>query len=214
VGGLRERKKQRTRELISQAARRLFLERGFEGTTVAAVAREAEVSEQTVFNYFPAKEDLFYSGLEAFEEALLDAVRSRAPGESALAAFGRFVGTPRGILGQEGGDPEAATEQLQAIARLITGSPALLRREREIFARYTAALAALLAAETGSVADSLEPWAAAHAMLGLHRASIDDVRRRALAGATAAEIARELPERVAAAVALLERGLGKYAVRR
>src|SRR4051812_33537983 len=105
TSGLRERKKQQTRQLIAETARKLFAERGFEGATVAEVAREAEVSEATVFNYFPTKEDLFYSGLEAFEEALLTAIREREPGESVLAAFSRFVLEPRGLLAAK--DPEA-----------------------------------------------------------------------------------------------------------
>src|SRR6516165_949039 len=64
--GLRERKKQRTRELISDTARKLFAERGFERVSVAEIARAAEVSGATVFNYFPTKEDLVFSGFEAF----------------------------------------------------------------------------------------------------------------------------------------------------
>ena len=56
--GLRERKKLRTRQLIAETAMRLFVERGFDAVPVAAVARAAEVSEATVFNYFPTKEDL------------------------------------------------------------------------------------------------------------------------------------------------------------
>ena len=55
--GRRERKKQQMREHIAETARRLFGERGFEGITVAEVAREADVAEQTVYNYFPTKED-------------------------------------------------------------------------------------------------------------------------------------------------------------
>src|SRR6516165_10136030 len=102
--GLRERKKQRTRQLIADTARRLFAERGFEQVPVAEIAREADVSEATVFNYFPTKEDLFYHGLEAFEEELLASVRDREPGESVIGAFGRFVIAPRGLLAAR--DPE------------------------------------------------------------------------------------------------------------
>src|ERR671934_155487 len=96
--GLRERKKQRTRELIAETARRLFLERGFDHVPVAEIARAADVSEKTVFNYFPRKEDLVYWRLQCFEEELLAAVRDRAPGESVLDAFAEFVLRQRGLL--------------------------------------------------------------------------------------------------------------------
>src|SRR5919108_88818 len=85
--GLRERKKQRTRQLLADTARRLFSERGFEHVSVAEIARVADVSEATVFNYFPTKEDLVYSGLETFEEQLLAAVRERPRGQTVLDAF-------------------------------------------------------------------------------------------------------------------------------
>src|SRR5919198_2957348 len=89
--GLRERKKQQTRSAIAAAAMELFGERGFDAVSVAEVARAADVSVATVFNYFPTKEDLVYDRMEAFEEALLAAIRERAAGESVLAAFGRFI---------------------------------------------------------------------------------------------------------------------------
>src|SRR6266536_6662243 len=89
--GLRERKKQQTRELIAQTARRLFAERGFERVTVAEVARAADVSEQTVFNHFPTKEDLVYWRLGSFEEEMLATIRERPAGEPVLAAFRRFL---------------------------------------------------------------------------------------------------------------------------
>ena len=60
MAGLREWKKQHTRERIASEAMRLFVTRGFDHVTVAEVAEAAEVSEKTVFNYFPAKEDLFF----------------------------------------------------------------------------------------------------------------------------------------------------------
>src|SRR5437899_8340188 len=109
--GLRELKKEQTRQLIADTAWRLFADRGFDGVTVAEIAREAEVAEQTVFNYFPTKEDLFYFRLEAFEEELLSAIREREPTESALAAFGRFVLKPRGLLAAQ--EPNAV-ERLAA----------------------------------------------------------------------------------------------------
>src|SRR3954462_4904425 len=102
--GLRERKKQQTRELIAETARRLFSERGFERVSVAEIARVADVSEKTVFNYFATKEDLVYWRLESFEEELLGTIRDRPAGESVLGAFVRFVRRPRGMLGQD--DPD------------------------------------------------------------------------------------------------------------
>jgi AcrR family transcriptional regulator len=212
--GLRERKKQETRSLIADTARRLFVERGFDGVTVAEVARAADVSEATVFNYFPTKEDLFYSRLEAFEEELLEAIRERQPGESVLAAFGAFLLKQRGALAMKapGGDDEA-TQQLRTMTRVITESPALLARERQVFARYAESLAALLAEETGSAADDVEPRAIANALIGAHRALIEYVRRRTLAGARAPEIAREVRAQAKRALARLERGLGNYAVK-
>src|ERR671917_1375510 len=105
VTGLRERKKQQTREHIAEAARALFTERGFTKVTVAEVARAADVSEQTVFNYFPRKEDLVYWRLGSFEEELLATNRDRPPGEPAPVAFRRFLLAQRGLLGEY--DPEA-----------------------------------------------------------------------------------------------------------
>ncbi len=70
--GLRERKKEQTRQLIFDAARKLFEAKGFDGVSVAEVARAADVSEVTVFNYFSTKEDLFYGGMQFFEEVLID----------------------------------------------------------------------------------------------------------------------------------------------
>src|ERR1700742_1719274 len=132
--GLRERKKAETRQQIAETARQLFGARGFEDVKVAEVAAAADVSEATVFKYFPSKEDLFYSGLEAFEAALLEAIRERPPGDSALAAFGRFVNEPLGMLATS--NPETMERQ-SAMARVIEESPALLAREEKILAGFT-----------------------------------------------------------------------------
>jgi AcrR family transcriptional regulator len=213
--GLRERKKQLTRQHIADTARRLFAERGFEAVTVAEVAREAEVAEKTVFNYFPTKEDLFYSRFEEFEEELLTAVRDRAPGESILAAVRDFLMAQRGVFAMKapGGDAEA-TEQLRTITRVITESPALLARERQVFARYADALTALIADETGARPGAIEPRVAANALIGVHRALIDHVRVRALAGASASQVGRDVRTQARRAFALLEEGFGDYGISR
>jgi AcrR family transcriptional regulator len=209
--GLRERKKQQTRQLIAETARRLFAERGFEHVTVAEVARAADVSQQTVFNYFPTKEDLVFWRLGAFEEELLATIRDRDAGESALAAFRRFLMGQRGWLGTP--DP-VAQEMLAAVARTIAESPALLAREQQIFSGFTDALAALLADETGADPGDVQPRVAASAIMSVHRAVVADTRRRVIEGARHPDLAGEIHARVQEAVDLLEGGLGAYAVKR
>ncbi len=93
------------------------------------------------------------------------------------------------------------------MTRLITDSPALLAREREVFERYADALAGLIAEEMGAAPGDVEPRAVAGALLGVHRALIDYVRRRALDGASASEIAPDVRRQAKRAFARLERGL-------
>jgi AcrR family transcriptional regulator len=203
--GLRERKKQQTRERIRSAARELFIERGFEHVTVSEVAIAADVSEATAFNYFPTKEDLFFSGLEEFEGQLLETIRLRGPDETVLKAFGRFVLQPRGLLAAK--DAESV-ERLASITRVIEESPALLVREQQIFSRFTDSLAALLAAERGAPADSIEPWVLANALIGVHRALVSYTRHRIIAGARNPKLSRDVRAQGKSALAALERGLG------
>jgi AcrR family transcriptional regulator len=208
--GLRERKKEQTRQVISDIARRLFLERGFDSVTVAEIAREADVAEKTVFNYFPAKEDLFYGRLEEFEEELLDAIRERESGESVIAAFRQFVMKQRGALQLQ---DEEATKRLRAINRVITESPALQARERVIFDRYSEALAKLIARETRAAKGAVEPRVVASALIDVHRLLIDYVRERTVAGDAARDIARGVRAQAKRAFAVLEKGLGDYGVK-
>jgi AcrR family transcriptional regulator len=203
--GLRERKKQQTRNRIRSVARELFVERGFERVTVSEVALAADVSEATAFNYFPTKEDLFFSGLEEFEEQLLGTIRSRGPDETALSAFARFVLQPRGLLAAK--DAESV-ERLASITRVIEGSPALLAREQQIFSHFTDSLAALLAAERGARADAIEPWVLANALMGVHRALVSYTRGRIVAGVRNPKLSRDVRAQGRAALAALERGLG------
>jgi AcrR family transcriptional regulator len=207
--GLRERKKQQTRQQIFDAAHRLFKKRGFDSVTVAEIAREADVSEVTVFNYFPTKEDLFYGGMQFFEEQLIEAVRSRARGESALAAFRRRL--------LEGADRLDSKERIDAIrkaAKAISTSPALVSRERNIVDRYTRQLSALLAEETGAAPDDAEPLATAGALMVVHRLLVEHVRREVLAGRRGAQLVEDYRSQARRAFRRLEHGLGDYAVKR
>jgi AcrR family transcriptional regulator len=206
---LRQRKKEQTRHAIAETAMRLFVERGFDTVTVAEVARAANVSEGTVFNYFPTKEDLFYGQMEVFEASLVEAVRVRAPGESVLAAFRRFVleGTVR-LAAEEVADVIGTT------ARVVSASPALQAREQEIVAAYTRALAELVADETGAAPDDVEPWAVANALMGVQRGLVARVRGQVLDGRRGAELAADARSQGRRAFARLERGLADYAVKR
>jgi AcrR family transcriptional regulator len=208
--GLRERKKVRTRELIAETARTLFADHGFEAVTVAEIARAADVSQQTVFNYFPTKEDLVFWRLEAFEAELLAAIRDRPDGEPVATAFGRFVRRPRGLLAEQDAD---ARSRLAGITRTIAGSPALLARERETLARYTAALAELIAGELNTAAGDLGPTVAANALMGVHHALVAQARAGVVAGASHATLRQQLLAQADATLGLLERGLGDYAVK-
>ena len=235
--GLRELKKEQTRQLIADTAWRLFADRGFDRVTVAEIAREAQVAEATVFNYFPTKEDLFYWRLEAFGTRLADAVSARPAGEPVLAAFRRALMDEGGLLTQvEVGDAEALA-RLRTVSRMIADSPALLAREQQAITRNAAAVAALLAAEAatpaatgtsaatgtrggsgtpaeaGTPADDLRPQVAANALLGMHRALIDYVRRRVLADDEPRGLAADIRRLTTEAFTLLERGLRDYAAK-
>lgn len=198
--GLRERKKRRTREAIAEAARALFVAHGFEAVRVADIARAADVSEATVFNYFPTKEDLVFRGLQTFEDALVAAVADRPAGTSVLAMFEKFVlGPPFGLLDGTAADLRA----LAASARMIAASPALLARERMVYDQTVERLAAAIA--TGD--DDLNPWVAANALMGVHRALVGYVRREVLSGTPGPMLLRQVRVRGRRAFALLEHGL-------
>jgi AcrR family transcriptional regulator len=91
LSGLRERKKELTRQQISAVATDLFLERGFEQVTVAEVARTANVSTKTVFNYFPRKEDLYFDRGPQTKALISEALEHRAPDETTLRALWRLA---------------------------------------------------------------------------------------------------------------------------
>ncbi|GAT70120.1 TetR/AcrR family transcriptional regulator [Planomonospora sp. ID91781] len=205
--GLRELKKQQTRENISHQATRLFLERGFDKVTIADVAAAAQVAKMTVTNYFPRKEDLALDLSEAFVQSLARTVLERGPGESALAALRRAylaaVAEHSPVIGFSG--PE--------FARMITDSPALTARLREFHDEREKALADALTAEAGTGAGDILPTVAAALLGGVHRLLFDETLRRTLDGQGNAEIAEALTAHIGTAFDVLEPALGDYAVR-
>jgi AcrR family transcriptional regulator len=208
TAGLRERKKQRTRELIADTALELFLARGFDAVTIADIAQQADVDAKTIYNYFPSKPDLFYQRLEELKDSLLAAVRDRAAGESVLTAFSHFLLARQGFLGDE-----RATARLRAVSEMIVGSPTLLAHEEQIYASFTAALAELLAAETRARPGDVQPSVVAHTLIGLHRSLVAYVRAGTLAGTPNAILARGVRAQAKKAIATLEHGLGGYGIK-
>ncbi len=207
--GRRELRRQETRARIVDAAAELFAERGFDAVSVMEIAKRAGVVEKTVFNHFPVKEGLVFDADPPMRAALLDAVRRRPAGESVSAAAGSFVVAAVSLLGS----PEAADGVAQ-MARIIRGSRTLQIREREILGELTKALAELIADETTARPDQMEPWLAAHAVLGLYAALLERARDRVLAGMTGPELSAELRRQGRRGLSLLQFGLAGYAKRR
>jgi AcrR family transcriptional regulator len=83
--GLRERKKARTRAAIQSHALRLFLQQGYEATTVQQIIEEVEVSESTFFRYFPTKADVVLT--DEFDPVIVTAFREQPPEMSAIQAL-------------------------------------------------------------------------------------------------------------------------------
>ena len=84
MAGLRERKKERTRRAISEAAIELFLRRGYDAVPVSEIAEAAEVSKRTLFAYFPTKDELVLHRFADHEDESAAGVEDAQEG---LAAF-------------------------------------------------------------------------------------------------------------------------------
>ena len=147
--GLRERKKARTRRVIADAAARLFAERGYEQVAVSDVAREAEVSEQTVYNYFQTKEQLVTDLDRDFQEELDRLIRTRAPGTTPAAAIRELV-----LDAVEGIRRVPPAQWRGELGYLAAISPTVHRLALEMSDRQAQAIAAVLT-ETSAVTPAL-----------------------------------------------------------
>jgi AcrR family transcriptional regulator len=202
--GLRERKKRRMRETIARAAMKLFAARGFDAVTVADVARAADVSEKTVFNYFPSKEDLVFGGRAERRAAIIESIRERPAGASLVEPLRRLTAD---FLDRVERDP---VESIVAIPRLVMGSEALRNRLFLGWEREAAELAPVFAQESGDAEDDLTPLIVARTLTWTHRVIFRAAFTRLIAGEDQRAVAADLRGQAGRAYDLLERGLGGY----
>lgn len=203
TGGLRERKKARTRALLAETALGLFAARGFDAVTVAEVAEAADVSVTTVFNYFPTKEDLFYDRQDEVIEHLSRVVRARRPGESFAAACRRDMLELIAARDWRAGLVPAMAE----FYRLVERSAALQARGRLMVDRATAHLAATIAGELSMSPTDVVAAASASVLTSLRYSLLDQARRDSLDGQPADTIAARLAAATDQAFGLLDGNL-------
>ncbi|WP_157245348.1 TetR/AcrR family transcriptional regulator [Nonomuraea typhae] len=204
--GLRERKKRETRLRIADMAMGLFMTRGFDNVTVAEVARAADVSVNTVFNYFRTKEDLFMDRWDEVEDLPSKVVRERRPGEGIVAAFRRDF-----LDALDTGDWRYGLhEGADHFGRLVADSPSLTARMRELEHATDVRLARTVEEETGADPDDLAPVIVAAQILVVTRALARTAIRRKQAGEGWAEILPDVRRQAEEAFDLLADGIGDY----
>jgi len=149
--GLRERKKRETRDALTQAALRLFAERGYDETTLAEIAEAAGVSTRTIFAYFPSKEDILFSTIETMCDSLGQALAERPAGTDALTALRDFILS----------SAHEKTELDEKLGQLIAADPTLASHKRARISQLQEVLAAAIADDLGVGPDDLRPQVAA-----------------------------------------------------
>jgi len=157
----------------------LFLERGFEATTLDDIAAAAEISRRSFFHYFTSKEDVVFAWHEATTAALVSAVAARPANESMLAAAENAIGA----IARELDSDEAI-----AIARLKQDNPALQARDQLKYEQLERALAEALVKRTGRKTEMLQARLVAMIATGAMRIGGE---------IWATEAAREKPEALA-----------------
>jgi AcrR family transcriptional regulator len=206
-GGLRERKKRAAREAIAATARRLFAERGFDAVTVAEVAAAADVSEKTVFNHFPTKQDLAFAGREQGIAQFATAIAERPPGSAVLDVFRSMTHTVlEGLVA--GGD-----EDLLTVARIIRGSRALQERLTVGWESGAAAISAVVARTAGADEDDLVAAVVARTLWFTHRSIFLGALNGLLAGEDRERLAARLRVTADRAYDQLAGGLAEYGSR-
>ena len=210
--GLRERKKRQMRQLISDTATEMFLERGFDEVRVTEVAERCGVSEKTVYNYFPTKESLVLDWEDDLAGTIRDALRSdkpvRSPTQAALEVLARE-------LDQLGANWAAYTRSeglLERFMNMIEETPSLRAAQRDMMDRLVQVAAEALADRAGVSPDDPEPQIAAASILGLWRIQYQALRLYATGQRSFAEIRQEVGAEVARAARLVDSGLWAFEV--
>ncbi|MFC0863730.1 TetR/AcrR family transcriptional regulator [Sphaerimonospora cavernae] len=207
--GLRERKKRQMRQRISEVAIGLFVERGFDNVTVTEIAAVAEVSVNTVYNYFEAKEDLVLPPEDASPWRLADVVRQRCPGDSAAGAVLAWLREE--IRGRE--RRVGLSAGFGRVLEMMRAAPTLSARLEDLGRQMTDALAVVLAEETGAALDDPLPRAVAWHIGCLHALVYAEIGRRITAGECPDVIATAVLELLDVVEGLLGEQVLGYAVR-
>jgi AcrR family transcriptional regulator len=148
--GLRERKKQRTREAIVDAALRLFDERGFEQTTIADIAEAADIAPRTFFGYFPSKEDVVFADFPEQLEALSRRLRERDEDETAIDAL-------RAVIRDALEHADLTDQRELCRKRVVKQSETLDAHRRALMGRMEDMLAEAVARDFGNQPGDLRP---------------------------------------------------------
>jgi AcrR family transcriptional regulator len=196
--GLRERKKARTRQAIAAAAARLFAERGYEQVAVSDVAREAEVSEQTVYNYFQTKDQLVTDRDQLVQDELVRLIRARPPSTTPAAAIREFA-----IDSVEGIRRVPAEQWRGELGFLAAISPTVRRLALEMSDRQASALAAAIA-ETDAVPPEIAKLRGI-VLAGVFQIIITEAGRCTQGGQSQNQIADELRPAIEAVLDDLDR---------
>ncbi len=207
--GLRERKKQQTRQRISDIATGLFLERGFDAVTVAEIAEAAEVSVNTVYNYFPSKEELFFDRESEMLDRSSRVVRARRPGESAARALLRAARAD--LEARE--PPVGLNEGIVDFMRCVRESHALTARVFVMQLRIADRLAETLREEAGATPDDQTPPVLAAQLTNLSDAVFRSTSLGFARGEPVETLRRRALDRIDAFEALLSERALNYAIR-
>jgi AcrR family transcriptional regulator len=211
--GLRERKKRMMRQLISDTATAMFLERGFEEVRVAEVAAACEVSEKTVYNYFPTKESLL---LDREEPMAADIRRALGPGgapmspiQAAVELIAAELSRMYDFWGEDEHGPNDLT-MIRRFAELLESTPPLRAAQRDMMDRLVDVAAQSMAARAGVDPDDPEPQIAADALLGLWRVQYRAMRKYSDGKRSAAEVRDRVLDEVHRAARLIDTGLWSF----